>query len=215
MQWHVGAFLCVWLCSVYSPLLAQSEPADNYNAKVYPDSIGACVYVKQVHLDFKFSGYGVYVPSDYPSLTCIPLENGERINFTNIAQMTLRSKRIHWKKYIEPAQRHQFDDMRADGYRYWSEMEAEAVIKTWDGVEIKSRIQRPDHSDVFISGITDRGDFKLQIDQENNKTVRLEFLPGFIMQCTADLQHLFPNVQWKFCPLCGAALKRINKPEPH
>jgi hypothetical protein len=212
--------LCLWrlVCGLFCCVtltLAQSEQAVMCNARVYPDSVGGHAYVKQLHLDFKFSGYGVYVPSDYPSLTCVPLENGERIDFNSIAEMCIHSKRVYWKKFVEPAQRHQFEDIGSDGYRYWSEMEADVEIKAWDGAEIRSRIQHPDYSDVFISGNTDRGDFKLQIDQENNKTVRIEFLPSFIMQCTADLQHLFPNSQWKFCPLCGATLKRINKPDSH
>jgi len=192
--------------------VAQTSQPVTINAKIYPDSSGLFIYVKNVHIDFKFAGYGVYVPSDYPSMTSVPLENGERINFENIAEMTLRPNRVYWKKFIEPSQRHQFDDVGTDGYRYWSEVEAETVIKVWDGLRIQSRIQRPDYSDIYLSGVTDRGDFRLQVDQENGKTIRIEFEPVFIMQCSGDINHLYPNMQWKFCPICGSPLRRINKP---
>ena len=75
------------------------------------------------------------------------------------------------------------------------------------------RLQRPEVSDIFLSGATEHGDYRLQLDQENNRTVRVQFEALFIMQCRGNLKHLFPNLNWKFCPLCGSSLKRINKPE--
>jgi hypothetical protein len=207
--------MLLWALAWCSFSAAQTLKPMNSNAKVYPDSSGVFVYVKNVTLNFIFTGYGVYVPEDYPSVTSVPLENGERINFDNIIQMVLRPKRVYWKKIMEPSQQHQLGEIGPDGYRYWSQVETEIFLKTCDGATINSRIQRPDYSDLFICGLTDRGDFKLQIDQENGKTVRIEFEPVFIMQCNKDLGHLYPNKHWKFCPLCGAPLRRINKPVTH
>ena len=87
------------------------------------------------------------------------------------------------------------------------------TVTGWDGRVTHSRLQRPEVSDIFLSGATEHGDYRLQLDQENNRTVRVQFEALFIMQCRGNLKHLFPNLNWKFCPLCGSSLKRINKPE--
>ena len=83
----------------------------------------------------------------------------------------------------------------------------------WEGNVISSRIKRPEYADVFLIGETSRGEFKLQVDQENNKKVFVKFEPNFIMQCSKDQTHIFPNRSFKYCPLCGNKLKKIKKPD--
>jgi hypothetical protein len=206
-RWLIGG---VFFCIING--FAQIDPQVPVHALVYPDSASSGVFVRDIHLDVRFAGYGVYVPSEYPTLSCIPLENGERVTFDAMSQLTAHARRVHWKTFVEPANRHQYSDVNPDGYRYWSGVEVDVTITGWDGKVIHSRIQRPEVSDVYLSGTTDHGDFRLQLDQENNKTVRVQFDAKYIMQCTDNLKHLFPNMNWKFCPSCGAPLKRINKP---
>ncbi|HNS72921.1 MAG TPA: hypothetical protein PKI81_05915 [bacterium] len=190
---------------------AQINSASIVEAKVYPDSSKPAVTVKNLHLEFIFAGYGVYLPSDYPTVTYFPLETGERIAMENIAEMQCFPVRVEWKKYLEPEQRARNVPVDAQGYRHWSDVEVDVLIKDWNGNQVKSRLLTPDISDVFLTGRTDRGDFRLQLDQENGKLVRLEFEPLFIMQCSGDINHLFPNMKWKYCPLCGASLKKVTK----
>jgi hypothetical protein len=191
--------------------VAQNGSPHIFEAKIYPDSSKPAVQVKNLQLEFVFAGYGVYLPSDYPTVTHFPLESGERISMENIAEMYCQPVRVQWKKYVEPGQRNQNTMVDAQGYHHWSDVEVEITLKDWNGNLVRSRLFRPEISDVYLTGTTDRGDFRLQLDQENGKTVRIEFEPLFIMQCTGDINHLFPNMKWKYCPLCGASLKRVSK----
>ena len=191
--------------------VAQNDSVSLLEAKVYPDSSKPAIVVKHLQLEFTFAGYGVYLPSDYPTVSYFPLESGERVSFESIAELICRPSRVQWKKYIEPAQRSSVTAVDQQGYRHWSDVEVEVAIKDWNGNQLNSRLFRPEISDVYLVGATDRGEFRLQIDQENGKTVRIEFEPLFIMQCSGNINHLFPNVRWKYCPLCGASLKKVSK----
>ncbi len=207
-------FILGWGIAVFSqPIAAQTSSPGPFHAKIYPDSSDFFIHVMRAQLDFRFAGIGVYAAEDYPCLSSIPLENGERIAFENITRMTLRPVRVFWKKYLEPSQRRAMDEIDQNGYRLWSSVEVDAAVTTWDGTVIRSRIHHADQADIFITGTTDLGDYQLQLDQENGKSVRVEFEPIFIMQCTSDLTHLYPNRSWSFCPICGAALRRVSKPE--
>jgi hypothetical protein len=207
-----------WSCRVLTiffisslTAIAQTDSIPIFEAKVYPDSSKPAILVKNLQLEFVFAGYGVYLPSDYPIVTHFPLETGERVAMENIAEAQCHAARIEWKKYIEPGQRAQNAPVDAQGYRHWSDVEVEIAIRDWSGNLVQSRLFRPEISDVYLIGNTERGDFRLQLDQENSKTVRIEFEPLFIMQCSGNLNHLFPNVKWKYCPLCGASLKKVSK----
>ncbi|MBN1542554.1 hypothetical protein JW992_10440 [candidate division KSB1 bacterium] len=192
--------------------LAQDSSSLSTIAKVYADSSSAPATVKNLRLNYKFAGYGIYVPGDYPVVSEFRLENGEIISFTKIAQARLRGERTRWKRYIDPKERGQYAEIDSEGYYQWSDIEVAVHLRDWEGNEIRSRLLRPENSDVFFIGQTQRGDFSLQIDQENNKTVLIEFEALFIMQCEKDASHLFPNSNWKFCPLCGGQLNRIERP---
>ena len=207
--WLKRLLLILFLYSLSA--LAQIPSAHLFEAKIYPDSSKPAILVKNLQLEFIFAGYGVYLPSDYPTVTYFPLESGERINMENIAEVQCRPVRVEWKKYLEPEQRAQNVPVDAQGYRHWSDVEVDITLRDWNGNLVQSRLFRPDISDVFLIGKTDRGDFRLQLDQENGKMVRLEFEPLFIMQCTGDINHLFPNMRWKYCPICGASLKKVSK----
>ncbi|HNW59467.1 MAG TPA: hypothetical protein PKI62_07320 [bacterium] len=191
--------------------IAQPDSPHLFEARVYPDSSKPAIQVKNLQLEFVFAGYGVYLPSDYPTMAAFPLESGERIAMENIAEVLCRPVRVQWKKFLEPEQRRADPQIDAEGYRHWSDVEVEVSLKDWNGGTVQSRLFRPEVSDVYITGTTDRGDFRLQLDQENGKLVRIEFEPLFIMQCTGDINHLFPNMKWKYCPLCGASLKKVSK----
>jgi hypothetical protein len=182
-------------------------------AMIAPDSGENQIKVRELKLDFKFAGYGYYMPSNYPLADEIPLENGEIVQLENIAEATLNASRVQWKKFISEPERKNYTDIADDGYRHWSAIEVDVWLRDWDGNITSSRIKRPEYADVFLVGITQRGDFSLQIDQENNKTVQIIFEPTFILQCTKDKTHLFPNSSFQFCPYCGSKLKRINKPK--
>ena len=197
--------ITIWYSQVLSDVPA-------ITAMVAPDSGENQIKVKELKLDFKFAGYGYYMPSNYPLADEIPLENGEIVQLENIAEATFVAKRVQWKKYIPEPERKNFTDVDNDGYRQWSAIEVEVQLRDWDGNITNSRIKRPDYADVFLVGKTQRGDYSLQIDQENNKTVHVVFEPTFILQCTKDNAHLFPNSTFQFCPYCGSKLKRINKP---
>ncbi|GEM_PF-597576 len=198
---------------LFTSLTASAHPdsAHSFEARVYPDSSKPPIQVKNLQLEFVFAGYGVYLPSDYPTLTAFPLESGERIAMENIAEVVCKAVRVQWKKYQEPEKRHTDSRVDAQGYLHWSDVEVEVTLKDWNGQTVQSRLFRPEISDVYLTGTTDRGDFRLQLDQENGKSVRIEFEPLFIMQCTGDFNHLFPNMNWKYCPLCGASLKKVSK----
>ncbi len=199
----------LWLAASHS-LFAQPESKISFNAYVSPDSSKESIHVTALKIDFKFAGYGTYVPTEYPTLTELPLETGERISFDKISEATFRAERVQWKQFVDASQRHQYDSVDEQGYRHWSDVEVVAMVKDWEGEIIRSRIARPEVSDVFLSGKTSRGDFRLQIDQENNKTVYVVFEPLFSMVCTKDASHVFPNSSWTFCPICGSKLKRTQ-----
>jgi hypothetical protein len=201
---------CILSMGASSLLLAQSETKVDFSAYVFPDSSKpTSVYVTGLKLDFKFAGYGTYIPSEYPTLTELPLETGERISFEKIAEITFKAERVQWKQYVEPEQRHQYDSVDEQGYRYWSDVEVVALVKDWQGESIRSRIVRPEISDVYLSGKTPRGEFRLQIDQENNKNIHVVFEPLYKMICAKDVSHIFPNSSWTFCPICGGKLKKM------
>jgi len=202
-------FCTLWLAANCT-LLAQSEGKQGFNAYVSPDSARESIYVTALKIDFKFAGYGTYIPAEYPTLTELPLETGERISFDKIAEATFKAERVQWKQFVDPDQRHQYESVDEQGYRHWSDVEIVATVKDWEGETIRSRIARPEVSDVFLSGKTSRGDFRLQIDQENNKTVHVVFEPLFSMVCAKDASHVFPNSSWTFCPICGSKLKRTQ-----
>jgi hypothetical protein len=201
-----GIFIACLMGTSYS----QNEKLSSFTASVYPDKNADAIEVNHLKLNFTFAGYGVYLPSEYPTLTSIPLEDGEDVNFASIRKLTVTGKRVNWKKYIEPDQRRKYEDIDADGYYHWSDVEVEVTITDWNDKVITSRIKRPDVADVYLVGQTDRGDFRLQLDQENNKTVVVSFKPNFVMQCENDPTHLFPNLNWKYCPICGGKLKKIQ-----
>lgn len=204
--------LFVFLLCQATFLFAQEKTDIPITAFVEPDSGQEAIKVLDLKLDFKFGGYGVYIPADYPTLKEIPLENGEIVHLDHIAEMTLRPKRVHWKKFIAEDQRKDYKDIDAEGYRHYSTVEVEAELRDWDGTVSKSRIKRPEYADVYLKGKTPHGEFSLQIDQENGKTVHLTFEPAFILQCPKDKSHLFPNSKYKYCPYCGTKLKRIENP---
>jgi hypothetical protein len=200
--------------TIVCPIGALAQSSVPVSGMVAPDSTTPALEVRNMALDFRFAGYGVYIPSKYPRETSIPLENGERIALEKMSEMKLEGTRVRWKKYIPPAERVQYDHIDEQGYYHWSDVEVDVVIRDWKGSIIRSRIKRPANSDVYLVGETDRGDYELQLDQENNKTVIIAFTPAFIMQCTQDPTHVFPNQEYKYCPRCGGLLKRIERPRP-
>lgn len=181
-------------------------------AFVEPDSGKEQIRVTDLKLDFRFAGYGYYLPSNYPVSESIPLENGEVVKLENIAEATFKARRVRWKKFIPEEERKNYTDVDSEGYRHWSAVEVECWIRDWEGNDTRSRIKRPDYSDVYLVGKTNRGEYGLQIDQENSKTVHVIFEPNFIMQCEKDKSHLFPNSSYVYCPFCGSKLKKIKKP---
>ncbi len=196
-------------------LPAQSKTDFPVTALVEPDSGKEAIRVRDLKLDFKFAGYGVYLPADYPTLKEIPLENGEIVHLDHIAEMTLKPTRVYWKKFIAEDERKDYTNIDAEGYRHYSTVEVEARLRDWDGTVSNSRIKRPEYADVYLKGKTSHGEFALQIDQENGKTVHVTFKPTFIMQCPKNKSHLFVNSDYKFCPYCGTKLKRIENPARH
>lgn len=179
---------------------------------VAADSGDIYINVKDLSLDFVFTGIGMYLPSDYPIVTELPLENGERIRFDKIREITFRGIRVQKREYIEPNNRYKYDNVDAHGYRHWSDVEVNVWVKDWDGNELVSNIYRPPYADVYLRGETKRGDFKLQVNLENYKVVHIKFRPNFVMQCTNDKTHIFVNLNYKYCPICGRPLKKLT---PH
>lgn len=180
------------------------------DAIVYADSGKTGVEVMNLRLEYEFAGYGLYIPEKYPTCQKFSLTNGQSVEFSNVSRAFLRGERVKWKKYIKPQNRSLYPNIDEQGYRHWSDIEVNTRIIDWQGNEIKSRLERPENSDVFLIGKTMQGDFSLQIDQENDKTVVVKFKPRFVMQCTKNEKHLFPNRHYKFCPICGAPLRRIG-----
>lgn len=181
-----------------------------YTAQVYADDSSPSVRVNNLKLDFRFGGYGVYRPADYPIITYIPLETGESVQFSNIVEVSFTGKRVAWKKFVAKDERDDYKNLDPDGYYQWSEVELETSILDTKGERIKVRMKKPEAADVFLIGQTDRGKFELKLNEENSKTVRLIFHPSVILQCTRNPQHVYSNPEWKFCPIDGAPLKKIE-----
>jgi len=201
----VMLFLAVSLHSQKLPL--------NISARVAADSGHQYISVNNLMLDFVFAGYGLYTPSEYPILTLLPLENGEKIYLNKLKELTFSSERVFWKEYVTEEKRNKFSTIDANGYRHWSDIEVNVRAVDWEKNIIKSRLKRPEYSDVYLRGVTQRGELELQIDQENNKKVHIVFRPQFVMQCQNDKTHLFPNSDFKYCPKCGGKLIRITRNE--
>lgn len=179
-------------------------------AQVYAGDSSPSVRVNNLKLDFRFGGYGVYKPSDYPTITHIPLETGENVQFANIVEVSFTGKRIQWKKFVASDERSEYKNLDLDGYYHWSEIELETSILDTKGERIKVRMKKPEAADVFLIGQTDRGKFELKLNEENSKTVKLIFHPSVILQCTKNPQHVYSNPEWKFCPIDGAPLKKVS-----
>ena len=204
-------FILFILIVLSSMTTAQENKLVKVSAIVAPDSGKKSMEVHDLKLDIVFAGYGIYFPSDFKTLTALPLENGETIEFSKIAEATFKGERVKWKKYILPEERDKYENIDSEGYYHWSDIEVRTIIYDWQDEVINTRLKRPDLSDIFLIGQTARGDFKLQLDVENQKTVHIIFNPQYYMQCTHDSSHIYPNATWKFCPECGHKLKKILK----
>lgn len=202
--------LIVLFSSVVSSQFA-AAPQSGIRARVAADSGAYYVEANNLILDFKFAGYGLYAPGDYPLLTEVPLQNGEKIRFDKIKELSLSPQRIFWKEYIEPDKRREFTNIDVNGYRHWSDIEVNVRLVDWEENVLQSRLKRPEYSDVYLRGETSRGELELQIDQENGKKIHIIFRPNFIMQCTGDKSHLFPNAYYTYCPICGKGLTKITR----
>ncbi|MBD3377197.1 hypothetical protein GF406_19360 [candidate division KSB1 bacterium] len=208
-MWKV-LFVIVFL--FYGPEPSHCQEIIPIDARISPDTTFTPILVKDIKLDFRFAGYGVYIPSNYPVVTKISLENGEIIPFPEIARMEMTGQRVQWKKFVQPGERSEYPSIDEQGYYHWSEIEVDVRLRDWDGEITKARLKRPELCDVYLIGRTERGEYELQIDQENDKTIVVEFLANFIMQCTENPTHIFPNKEYKYCPLCGNPLKRVQRP---
>ncbi len=201
----------VMFFSVALALEIWAAPQDGIHARVAADSGTYYVQVNNLLLDFVFAGYGLYSPGDYPILTEIPLENGERVRFDRIRSMTLTTERVYWKEFVDPERRKEFVNIDENGYRQWSDIEVNVRITDWENNTIVSRLKKPEESDIFLRGETSRGVLELQVDVEGNKKTHIIFIPNFVMQCTGDKSHIFVNVNYAYCPTCGKKLTKITR----
>ncbi len=190
-------------------IYAMDEGRKVASVMVMPDIGEKSTNVDSFMIDFRFNGEGTYLKSDYPQVDFLPLETGENIRFDTIQWVTFKGVRVTWKKYIVAQDRKNYNDIESDGYRYWSEIEVDCVVMDNLGNLIHSRLKRPEMSDVFLVGQTVRGNFLLQIDQENGKTTRVDFNKP-VLQCSSHSEHVFHNSEWKFCPFCGSTLNLVN-----
>ena len=200
----------VMLFSLTFSVLSQTKSL-NISARVAADSGHQYISVHNLMLDFVFAGYGLYTPSDYPILTEIPVENGERIFLNKLKEITFSGERVFWKEFVTEDKRDKFTTVDVNGYRHWSDIEVNVRVVDWEGNVLKSRLKRPEYSDIYLRGETQRGELELQIDQENNKRIHMVFRPQFVMQCKGDKSHLYPNSDFIFCPYCGNQLLRITR----
>jgi len=191
-------------------IFAQDTTAYLIQAKVSADTGLPTVDVAHLRLDFRFAGYGIYQVNDYPLLKHIPLETGEYISFENISNAVFESKKVHWKAFVEPVERIEFENIDSLGFRHWQSIEIYARIKDWKGDTIKARIQRPEESNVFLTGRTKRGDYILKLNTPGYQRIKVDFAPHVTMQCPKEMTHTFPNSSFQYCPYCGIALKRIS-----
>jgi hypothetical protein len=201
----------VLLFSVAAATHLAAAPQAGVRALVAADSGAYYIDVNNLILDFVFSGYGLYAPGDYPILTEFPLQNGERVRFDRIKEITLAPERVFWKEFVEFERRHEFTSIDEFGYRHWSDIELNVWLIDWEGNSIRSRLRRPQYSDIYLRGETGRGVLELQLDQENGKKVHIIFRPNYVMQCTGNKSHIFPNSSYKFCPLCGSSLIKLTR----
>ncbi|MBN1466953.1 hypothetical protein JXA02_14460 [candidate division KSB1 bacterium] len=203
--------MLVVLFSLAAAAHLTAAPQADVRALVAADSGKYYIDVKNLILDFVFSGYGLYSPGDFPILTEFPLQNGERVRFDRIKEITLSPERLFWKEYVGPEKRQQYANVDEQGYRHWSDIEINVRLIDWEGNLIRSRLRRPEYSDIFLRGETSRGVFELELDQENGNKVHIVFRPNYVMQCTGNKSHLFPNSTYKFCPLCGHSLIKLTR----
>ncbi|MBN1560301.1 hypothetical protein JW998_08625 [candidate division KSB1 bacterium] len=201
----------VLLFSVAATTYLAAAPQAGVRALVAADSGKYYIDVNNLILDFVFSGYGLYSPGDYPILTEFPLQNGERVRFDRIKEITLASERIFWKEFVDAERRHEYSNVDEFGYRHWSDLELYVQLLDWEGNFVRSRLRRPPYSDIYLRGETARGVLELQLDQENSKKIHIIFRPGHVMQCTGNKSHLFPNSSYKYCPLCGSSLIKLTR----
>lgn len=194
-----------------STTILSAAPQDGVRARVSADSGRYYVEVNNLLLDFVFSGYGLYSSGDYPILTEIPLQNGEKVRFDRIKEITFTPERVYWKEFVEPAKRKEFVDVDENGYRRWSDIEVNVRLVDWENNIVYSKLKKPPESDIFIRGETNRGVLELQLDLENDKKSHIVFRPNFVMQCTGDKSHLFVNSNHQFCPKCGKKLIKITR----
>jgi hypothetical protein len=191
--------------------LLHAAPQNGIRARVAADSGKYYVEVNNLLLDFVFAGYGLYSPGDYPILTEIPLQNGEKVRFDRIKELTFSGERAYWKEFIEPEKRNQYVDVDENGYRKWSDIEVNVYLVDWENNKLVSRLKKPEQANIFIRGETNRGVLELQVDVEKNKKTHIIFRPNFVMQCTGDKSHLFVNSNHQFCPICGQKLIKITR----
>ncbi len=188
-----------------------AAPQNGVRARVAADSGKYYVEVNNLLLDFVFAGYGLYSPGDYPILTEIPLQNGEKIRFDRIKEITFSGERAYWKEFIDPAKRGQYSDIDENGYRKWSDVQVNVYLVDWENNTLVSRLKKPEQADIFIRGETNRGVLELQVDVENKSKTHIIFRPNYVMQCTGDKSHLFVNSTHQFCPKCGKKLIKITR----
>lgn len=201
----------VMLFSFALSLGLSAAPQEGIRARVSADSGKYYVEVNNLLLDFVFAGYGLYAPGDYPILTEIPLENGEKVRFDRIKEITMTPERVFWKEYIEFEKRKEYINVDENGYRQWSDIEVNIRLVDWENNVIYSRLKRPEESDIYLRGETIRGVLELQVDRENGKKTHVIFRPNFVMQCTGDKSHLFPNSHYVYCPVCGKKLIKLTR----
>jgi len=200
----------VMLFSVTLFLLAQEKQVPAFRAQISVNSSQEYILAQQILMDFDFSGFGIYAPADYPLTTKVPLQNGEIIPFDKIKEMTLWSERVIQKKYVSPENRAQYN-VDNQGYRYKSEFVINVTLVDWEGDTLVSRIKQPEYSDVYIRGQTKRGDVEIILDHESDDVVHVVFLPNYVLQCSGDKSHIFPNADYKYCPKCGKLLIKITR----
>ncbi len=188
-----------------------AAPQNGIRARVSADSGRYYVEVNNLLLDFVFAGFGLYSPGKYPILTEIPLENGEKVRFDRIKEVTFSAERVYWKEFVEPEKRKEYVDIDENGYRHWSDIEVNVHLVDWENKDLMSRLTKPEQADIFIRGETSRGVLELQLDVENGKKSHIVFIPNFVMQCTSDKTHLFVNSNHQFCPKCGNKLTKLTR----
>lgn len=194
-------FLCACATAADSTAV---DPA--FTASVRTDSTAEPILVQNVLLQLEFRGVGVYFKDDYPTLPAFPMENGEIIRFENVRQAFCRGERVFWRKFVQPELRSNYTDVDAEGYRRYSDVEVRLKLIDYNGKITEGLLKRPDFSDVFLIGKTERGEFRLQLDQENGKTVEINFRKASVRRCKKSPDHIFWQPDYRYCPYCGEEL---------